>query len=96
MSVFIYSVHTRIKVFFYNVIKKITKKKMIIDVTGTILMPGNDGKDCYGNGEHFDRRGNIIECCCDECDYKICCSKEHSADECKNCTNSECPRVKKT
>ncbi len=27
---------------------------MIIDVTGTILIPGNNSQDCAGNGEHFD------------------------------------------
>jgi len=42
---------------------------MIIDITGTLLTPGNFGKDCLGNGEHDD-----IECCCDECDYLICCT----------------------
>ncbi len=46
---------------------------MIIDVTGTILTPGNEGKDCFGNGEHIDEFGNLIECCCDECDYYLDC-----------------------
>ena len=32
---------------------------MIIDVTGIILVPGNDGIDCPGNGEHFDENGNF-------------------------------------
>jgi hypothetical protein len=41
---------------------------MIIDVTGTKLIPGNHGKDCPGNGEH-----EGIECCCDECNYMLCC-----------------------
>ena len=46
---------------------------MIIDITGIELTPGNGGKDCLGNGEHVDEKGNLIECCCDECDYLICC-----------------------
>ena len=46
---------------------------MIIDSTGTVLKPGNRGKDCYGNGEHRDKDGYIIECCCDECDYFLEC-----------------------
>lgn len=95
MSRFIYNVKTRIKAFFSNAIKKITKKKMIIDVTGTILIPGNDGKECYGNGMHFDWRGNPIECCCDECAYMMCCMEEHNPNECKNCADSECPNVQK-
>ena len=41
---------------------------VIIDVTGIILKPGNQGKDCLGNGAN-----PAIECCCDECDYMLCC-----------------------
>ena len=36
--------------------------------------PGNM-EECLGNGEHLDDNGNIIECCCDECDYLILCLK---------------------
>ncbi len=46
---------------------------MIIDITGIILTPGNGGKDCLGNGEHTDKNENLIECCCDECDYYFEC-----------------------
>ena len=46
---------------------------MIIDVTGIVLTPGNGGKDCLGDGEHTDEKGNRIECCCDECDYLQYC-----------------------
>ena len=46
---------------------------MIIDITGIILTPGNGGNDCLGNGEHTDENGNLIECCCDECDYYLEC-----------------------
>ena len=46
---------------------------MIIDVTGVELIPGNGGKNCPGNGEHIDEYGVPIECCCDECDYMLCC-----------------------
>ena len=49
---------------------------MIVDVSGTVLTPGNYGEDCMGNGKHFDENGNLIECCCDECDYLICCTEE--------------------
>lgn len=41
---------------------------MLLDVTGTPLVPGNEGKDCPGNGT--DPR---YECCCDECDYMLDC-----------------------
>ena len=47
-----------------DMIKNIHKK--IIDVTGIELTPGNPTA-CLGNGE----RG--FECCCDECDYFLCC-----------------------
>lgn len=46
---------------------------MILDVTGIELTPGNNGKDCLGNGEHIDELGEIIECCCEECDYYLEC-----------------------
>ncbi len=50
---------------------------MIIDVTGIILILENMDKDCMGNGEHFDKKGNLLECCCDGCDYFICCTDMH-------------------
>ena len=46
---------------------------MIIDVTGVELTPGNFGKNCLGNGKHFDKNGEPIECCCEECDYYLEC-----------------------
>ena len=49
---------------------------MIIDVTGVELTPGNNGDDCLGNGSHYDAEGNLIECCCDECDYYMDCFKD--------------------
>ena len=39
---------------------------MIVDVTGVVLIPGNQGRDCPGNGNQPN-----IECCCDECDYML-------------------------
>lgn len=49
---------------------------MIIDITGIELTPANGGKYCKGNGKHFDEQGKLIECCCDECDYLLCCTSE--------------------
>ena len=59
---------------------------MSIDITGIVLTPGNGGKDCLGNGEHPG-----IECCCDECDYMLCCLAEGEED-CFHCKDLECPR----
>ena len=59
---------------------------MIIDVTGIILTPGNGGRDCLGNGEFPG-----IECCCDECDYMLCCLAGSKVD-CLHCKDLECPR----
>ena len=59
---------------------------VIIDVTGVVLTPGNHGNDCLGNGEHPG-----IECCCDECDYMICCLAERPMD-CTACDDPDCPR----
>lgn len=60
---------------------------MIIDVTGTILIPGNLMRDCPGNGYH---PGN--ECCCDECDYLLCCIDENWPACCQTCDDPDCPR----
>lgn len=63
---------------------------MIYDITGIVLTPGNNGDDCLGNGSYTDENGNAIECCCDECDYMMCCIKS-GFDDCKGCTEKECP-----
>ena len=68
--------------------------KMIIDVTGVELTPGNFGKDCLGNGEHFDENGNLIECCCEECDYLLCCTSTKYYPECVKCGAENCPNYK--
>ena len=65
---------------------------MIIDVTGIELTPGNLGKDCLGNGEHFDEDGIPYELCCDECDYMLCCLTDDWKERCKSCDDTECPR----
>ena len=80
---------------------------MIIDVTGIDLTPGNGGKDCKGNGSHFDESGSLYECCCNECDYMLCCIDEDwdilneidlytivSKSDCKSCSDTECPHNK--
>ena len=65
---------------------------MILDITGIELIPGNKGKDCPGNGNHMDKSGNLIECCCDECDYMICCHGD-TAELCNKCSDDMCPRA---
>lgn len=62
---------------------------MIFDVTGVILTPGNFGRDCFGNGKYTNENGEVIECCCDECDYFLCC---YLSVDCTKCTNDSCPR----
>ena len=61
---------------------------MLIDVTGTILTPGNMGKNCLGNGSHLE-----IECCCDECDYLMCCTEKHNPAQCLTCKDTNCPHA---
>ena len=63
---------------------------MIIDITGIELTPGNNGEDCKGNGKHYDANGNLIECCCDECDYLLCCTSDGV--NCSECMDNNCPR----
>ena len=60
---------------------------MIIDISGTILTPGNQGRDCRGNGESAG-----IECCCEECDYMLCCLEDHNPEQCEICNDPDCPR----
>ncbi len=43
--------------------------KKIIDIIGIELTPG-ESTVCLGNGEQG------FECCCDECDYFLCCFPE--------------------
>ena len=62
---------------------------MITYVTKIKLTPGNWGKDCLGNGKHYDEMGDLIECCCDECDYLMCCVYES---RCKKCNDEQCVR----
>ncbi len=62
---------------------------MIIDITGTELIPGNQGRDCPGNGLHPG-----IECCCDECDYMMCCYGDYKIWDCKDCDDTKCPRAR--
>ena len=50
----------------------------MIYVTGIELTPGNGGENCKGNGKHKDENGKIIECCCDECDYLLCCISSYA------------------
>ena len=63
---------------------------MITDVTGIILTLGNGGEDCPGNGQGTDWQGNAIECCCDECDYLLCCIEDV---DCAHCADAYCPRA---
>ena len=59
---------------------------MIIDITGTELTPGNRGINCPGNGFHKD-----FPCCCDECDYMLCCLEDHNSADCLVCHDPDCP-----
>ena len=66
---------------------------MIIDITGIPLTPGKNGTDCLGNGQHYDNQGRKIECCCDECDYMLCCWEIHNPSECESCKDITCPKA---
>lgn len=59
---------------------------MIWDITGVMLLPGNGGRDCPGNGNH-----SGIECCCDECDYMMCCLEKSDSQMCFSCKDRDCP-----
>lgn len=56
------------------------------------LIPGNSGKDCPFNGKHKGTDGKYIECCCDECDYMMCCTEHSDGERCKTCEDYRCPK----
>jgi len=56
------------------------------------LTPGNNGENCRFNGNCKNIFGKTIECCCDECDYLMCCLPEKYAKSCENCSGGSCPR----
>ena len=60
---------------------------MILDSTGIKLIPGNLGADCPGSWE---RAG--MNCCCDECDYLLCCIEQNWQALCRDCIDGHCPR----
>ena len=82
-------------IFNSKIFKNKAKREKIIDITGTVLTPGKGGRKCHGNGKHFNKNGILIECCCNECDYLLCCSEKHSTDKCRKCTDNKCPHAKK-
>jgi len=59
---------------------------MIIDITGIKLMPGNGGKECPGSWKFAGDN-----CCCDGCDYMLCCLDTHDSKECVTCMDKYCP-----
>jgi len=61
------------------------------DITGTVLHPGNWGVNCMGNGTVYNEQGELIECCCDECDYLRCCSLPMEEVPCQDCAALCCP-----
>ncbi len=65
---------------------------MLRDRTGTLLVPGNGGRDCPGNGSGRDESGNRIECCCEACDWALCCEDSHEPAACLRCDERDCPR----
>ncbi len=68
---------------------------MIIDGTGVEIIPGERGVHCPGNGNKKDSQGKPIECCCEECDYYMCCSESHQKEECESCFDEYCPHAQK-
>lgn len=68
---------------------------MIRDISKIPLTPGNKGKDCLGNGRHYNKKGELIECCCDECSHLVCCTTENYKKLCNKCIDFRCPRCKR-
>ena len=62
---------------------------MIYDTTGILLVPEKGGMHCPGNGLLSS------ECCCDECDYLICCTDPNCTSTCESCADPDCPHAVK-
>ncbi len=60
---------TRLKFLYYKALSRVTGRRFVIYDDGTVLIPGNGGKKCRYNGSFRDGSGNLVECCCDECDF---------------------------
>ncbi len=54
-----------------------TKNQIFDEPTGALLKPG-EPELCQGNGKTVNVDGDLIECCCDECDYLQQCFPEYA------------------
>lgn len=61
---------------------------MFLDIPDNLLFPGNKGKNCIGNGEHKNKYGVLIDCCCENCNYFLCCYEDNV--DCSNCEEINC------
>ncbi len=61
----------------------------MMDAAGMKWIPGNQGTDYPGNGCD-------AECCCDECDYMLCCLDTHQPHICKTGADIRCPHAGKS
>ncbi len=50
------------------------EEKKVFDITG-VELTSEKPEECLGNGKHYDKNGELIECCCDECDYLVMCTE---------------------
>lgn len=87
-----YNAKVKLKIAFYKFIRRFFNKKLIIDITGTLLTPGCGGMGCKGNGDYINIFGTPVECCCNGCNYMMCCLDEHDEYECRECPKKHCPR----
>lgn len=62
---------------------------MLIHENGTILIPGNSGRECPGNGTFHTLDGTPIPRGCGTCAFYACC---HAPAHCHTCTNLDCPQ----
>lgn len=51
-----------------------------IDIQTGIEITPEHPELCKGNGETLDENGNLIECCCDECNYLYACIEKDGRD----------------
>ena len=59
------------------------------------LFPGNFGIDCMYDGNKKNSEGQLIPCCCDQCDYYLRCEDPFWQAQCRECSDFDCPRKNK-
>ena len=68
---------------------------MMYSDTGVPINPGKGGVDCLCDGEHFDEKGELIDCFCGECKYYLNCFGDEVLDYFRQKIEERTPEIPK-